>query len=105
VRAATENLAFMRGDCQLVAGEPAELGGPPQMIYVHPEDGSPFLLPQDDDHAIHMDVHYEVALDQSKPWPIRMSMLQHIESHRQALQALIPPAPAPAAPPAAPPQN
>lgn len=121
VRAATENLCFLKGDFQLVAGPPAapEPGPPspdgsptapvgppppPQMIFLHPEDGSPFLLPQDDDHLIHMDVHAEIALDPSKPWPTRQAMLMHIQSHRESLQSMIPAQPAPT-PPAMPPQN
>lgn len=78
-RARKENLCFQRGD--LVAVPQGE-GLPP--AFLHPEDESPFLLPQDDDHAIHIDVHNEVALDDSQPWPVRQAVLIHISEHRQA---------------------
>jgi hypothetical protein len=55
--------------------------------FLHPEDDSPLLLPQDDDHAIHIDVHNEVALDDSQQWPVRQAMLMHIATHRQAVMA------------------
>lgn len=77
-RARKENLCIQRGDLEEVM-----VGGFPTLI--HPEDGAPFLLPQDDDHAIHIDVHNEVALDDSQPWPVRQMMLMHIASHRQAV--------------------
>lgn len=78
-RARKENLCFQRGDLKAV---PQGEGLPP--AFVHPEDGAPFLLPQDDDHAIHIDVHNEVALDDSQPWPVRQVVLIHIAEHRQA---------------------
>jgi hypothetical protein len=81
-RARKENLCFQRGDLQAVPQGLPEEKLPP--AFVHPEDGSPFLLPQDDDHAIHIDVHNEVALDDSQPWPVRQAVLIHISEHRQA---------------------
>lgn len=77
-RARKENLCFQRGDV-------AEVKGPDGFpTFMHPEDQSPFLLPQDDDHVIHIDVHNEVALDDSQPWPVRQAVLMHIAEHRQA---------------------
>jgi hypothetical protein len=78
-RARKENLCIQRVD--VVEVEDAK--GFPVML--HPEDNSPFLLPQDDDHAVHIDVHNEIALDDSQPWPVRQMMLMHIASHRQAV--------------------
>jgi hypothetical protein len=78
-RARKENLSIQRGALK----EIADPQGFPTLI--HPEDGSPFLLPQDDDHPIHIDVHNEVALDDSQPWPVRQMMLMHIACHRQAV--------------------
>lgn len=78
-RARKENLCIQRQD---VVEKMDPKGFP---VLLHPEDGSPFLLPQDDDHAIHIDVHNEIALDDSQPWPVRQVMLMHIASHRQAV--------------------
>jgi len=77
-RARKENLNFQTGDVKeiMVEGFPT---------FLHVEDGSPFLLPQDDDHSIHIDVHNEVALDDSQAWPVRQAMLMHIATHRQAV--------------------
>ena len=77
-RARKENIDFQRGDIKevMVKGFPT---------FLHPEDGSPLLLPQDDDHAIHIDVHEEIALDDSQPFPVRQAMLMHIATHRQAV--------------------
>lgn len=77
-RARKENLLFQRNDFALVKGPD---GFP---TFIHPEDNSPFLLPQDDDHVIHIDVHNEVALDDSQPWPVRQAVLMHLAEHRQA---------------------
>lgn len=78
-RARKENLCLQRGDVK----EVMDPQGFP--VLIHPEDNSPLLLPQDDDHAIHIDVHNEVALDDSQLWPVRQMMLMHIASHRQAV--------------------
>lgn len=86
-RARRENLAFERG--AVVPQEiPGEDGRPPQILFLNAEDGSPLLLPEDDDHAIHMDVHSEIALDDTKEWPLRQAMLMHIAQHRQATMLL-----------------
>ena len=79
-RARTENLAFQKGDVKEIM-----LNGFP--TFIHPEDGSPFLLNQDDDHAIHIDIHSEISLDDSQPWPVRQMILMHLAEHRQAVMA------------------
>lgn len=60
----------------------------PQGPMMFNPDGSPLFLPFDDDHAIHIDVHNEIALDPSQPWPVRQMMLAHIAQHRTAEQQL-----------------
>lgn len=81
-RARRENLAIERGDAVLAEAKGVE-GGPPLLI--HPEDGSPFLLEADDDHEAHIRLHQEIALDDTKPWPVRQVMLFHIAAHRMVL--------------------
>jgi hypothetical protein len=54
---------------------------PPMLLHV---DLSPFLLEQDDDHEIHVRVHYELLKDDSIPWDVRQVVLAHVEEHRQA---------------------
>lgn len=54
---------------------------PPLILH---NDLSPFLLPQDDDHLIHIRVHYEVLKDDTIPWETRQVVLAHVEEHRQA---------------------
>lgn len=91
-RAKKENLDFLKGEVLVV----------PQGIQVDPQTGaaqeappailhtdlSPFLFPQDDDHQIHIECHYEVAKDDNVPWPVRQLVLGHIEEHRMALQQM-----------------
>jgi len=79
-KARAENLVFERGEAQPVVPPGGDPGFP---IYMNP-DGSPMLLTRDDDHGLHVERHNEIALDTSKPWPLRMAVLAHIEAHRQA---------------------
>lgn len=87
-RARHENLAIQKGEVQMVphpaASVPALVGMPG---LIHPEDGSPFLLPSDDDHAVHIEIHQEIGLDDSRPWPERQLALMHANEHRTILQA------------------
>jgi hypothetical protein len=84
-RARRENLAIERGAFQLIeAPENTPLEGSPALI--HPEDGSPFMLPSDDVHEMHIEIHQEIALDDTKPWPVRQVALLHISEHRGMLQ-------------------
>lgn len=88
-RARIENLAFQKGDYRVITApapgqEPQAPGGPPPVMMpaaVYP-DGSPFLLPSEDDDAIHIPVHQDVALDNSQPWPVRRAALLHLAEHR-----------------------
>lgn len=82
-KARTENLAFERG--KVVAVDPGDGSLP---IFFN-EDQSPLLLGRDDDHMLHIERHQELALDASKPWPLRMQVLAHIEAHRQATQMMM----------------
>lgn len=66
----------------------AQMGLPHGLMHL---DGAPFALPQDDDHLIHIDVAQEIALDDSKPWPMRQIALFHILEHRLMWQAQMPP--------------
>lgn len=87
-RARTENIAFEKGQFAQVA-----VAGPqgPMAVTIHPpaagEPVRPFLLADDDDHLIHIDVHQELALDETLPWPMRQAVLAHIAEHRARLQA------------------
>jgi len=56
----------------------------PQITFKNP-DGSDVLLPDDDDHAAHIDIHQEITLDVNKPWSVRQQLLEHCEDHRQFL--------------------
>lgn len=95
-RARSENLAFERGQIQLVPGQPqvdpmtgAVVMGPPSMVKVDPQTGevTPVHLPGHDDDLIHIEVHQEIGLDESKPWPVRQLILQHLEEHMAVIQA------------------
>lgn len=96
-RARGENLAIQREEFVIVPPPPetpqAALGV--LGAFVHP-DGSPFLLPQDDDHLVHISVHQELALDDTRPYEERTAALLHIAEHRAMLQQVLtaaPPAP------------
>lgn len=92
-RASKENLDFERGE-YLEAVTGVDPTGMPMVEFLH-QDGSPFLLPLDDDHAIHIDVHLQVALDDTKPWAMRQKVLAHTQRHRETLAMLTTPPPAP----------
>jgi len=89
-RARRENLALEKGEFQLVTPPPetpqAQLGVP--VAFLHPDGGS-FLLPQDDDHLIHIDVHSEISLDETKPLATRRATLMHVLEHRSIIQAQV----------------
>lgn len=96
-RARRENLAFERGE---FVEQIDPMAGVSVVQHV---DGSPFLLPQDDDHLIHIEQHHELLLDDTKPWEVRQAVLRHVESHRQSamMQAMAAAPPAQGAPPSA----
>lgn len=83
-KARRENLAIERGEFHVIpapALAPTEGGA----AFLHP-DGSPFLLPSLDDHQQHIRVHEEIALDNTKPWPLVQAMLLHIAEHQTVMQ-------------------
>jgi len=89
-RARRENLAIQQNAYQVVPPPP---GTPQQALgviaaFVH-EDGASFLLPEDDDHLIHIDVHQEIALDDTRPTEERTAALMHIAEHRAILRQQI----------------
>jgi hypothetical protein len=59
----------------------------PDPVTGEPVPAYPCLLPDDDDHLTHIDVHQEIALDPMQPWPLRQTALFHIAEHRMRLQA------------------
>ncbi len=74
----------------------------PVQTMTHP-DRSPFVLPDDDDHAIHLQVLDELALDESKPPKVRQAALALKAERRRTLdlqQADAAPEPQAGAPPA-----
>jgi len=78
-RARWLNLAIEKGEYRVQPAPPTadpRTGEPIEglMDVVFP-DGRPFVLPDDDDHAIHMLVLDEIALDEQKPWPTRQVAL------------------------------
>jgi hypothetical protein len=85
-KARTENLAMEKGE--VVADQ--QLGCvhvQPDPVTGEPVPAYPCLLPDDDDHLTHIDVHQEIALDPMQPWPLRQTALFHIAEHRMRLQA------------------
>lgn len=117
-KARKENLNFEKGLITMEQGPPAldpltgqpvidqATGQPqPQIIFRNP-DGSDVLLPDDDDHALHLEVHEEIVLDDAKPWKIRQMLIEHCQDHRQFLTppAGVMPAAAPGAAQAPPPK-
>ena len=83
-KARRENLAIEKGRFHVIdapGGSPTEGGA----AFLH-DDGSPFLLPSLDDHQEHIRVHEEIALDDTKPWPIREAILLHIAEHQSLIQ-------------------
>lgn len=98
-RARRINIAIERGEYQiqpvsLPEGPP--LPGEPEMLpQVLDKNGLPFVLPDDDDHAIHLLVLDELVLDDTKAPEIRAIAQMLKAERRQVLQAA-----AMAAPPA-----
>lgn len=95
-RARKENLDFEAGNYVEVPGMPtvdpmsgAVMPGQPQCMHIDPQTGQlyPFHLPGHDDDLIHIEVHNEIALDESKPWPVRLKTLLHIEEHQATMMA------------------
>lgn len=94
-KARSENLDFEKG---------LYVETPEGCLHLDPATGAPevpprpFLFPEEDDHLIHVDGHAEIALDETKPWPLRMAVLNHMKQHRQVLTAVLtamaPPPPA-----------
>lgn len=83
-RARSENLAFEKAQFKVIpAPEGTPTAGMP--AFLHP-DGGAFLLPADDNHETHIEVHQEIALDDSKPIELRTAVLLHIAEHRAMLQ-------------------
>ena len=90
-RARRENLAIERGEVQQILppqGTPTEGLG---YALVYP-DRTPLLLPADDEHAIHIPIHQDIALDDTLPWPTRQMALLHIAEHRAMAAAQLQPA-------------
>lgn len=82
-RARGENLAIERGQyLKIEHPEGSPIEGMPAIV--HP-DQTPFMLPADDDHMVHIAVHQEVALDDSRPWEHRQCALLHIAEHRMMM--------------------
>jgi hypothetical protein len=96
-KARLENEDFQDGKITMTQGPPAvdpQTGQPkvgpdgqpePQVVFKN-ADGSDVFLPDDDDHAAHLDVHAEIILDTKQPWPVRQMVMEHAEDHRQAMQ-------------------
>lgn len=89
-RARRENLAIEKGDLVMIthpAGSPLE--GMPGLVH---QDQTPYLLPSDDDHLIHIAICQELSLDDSKPWAVRQAALIHANEHRLVFQLSMQPA-------------
>ena len=118
-RARWINLALERGEYAVVPGQPVldpsdPTAAPIQVQDVVFPDGRPMVLPDDDDHAVHLMVLDELVLNEQKPWEVRqVAMLLKGQRRRvmdlAAADAAPPPAPGgppPAdGPPAPPPQG
>lgn len=83
-RARRENLAIQRGE--VIQGPVPEGSATEGLDFalVHP-DKTPFLLPADDDHQVHITIHQDIALDDTQPWELRKMALLHILEHRTML--------------------
>lgn len=95
-RARRENLAIEKKEYQVIPSPP---GSPQAQLgvlgaFLHPDGGS-FALPQDDDHLVHIAIHQELLLDDTRPLPVRQAAGLHIAEHRAFLQAQIVPQPKP----------
>lgn len=79
-RARLENLALEQGDYKLVlAPDGTGHAGMPDLIH---QDGSAFVLPTVDDHTLHIKIHKQIALDDTKPRDVRTVALMHIGIHQ-----------------------
>lgn len=103
-RARNENLAIERGQFVLTeatapGAEDPQTGAPlPVQVLLHPgAEQIPFLLSDDDDHTIHMEVLDELILDDAKPWPVRNAAMVHKREHRRVLTMLAQSQPPPGA--------
>ena len=89
-RARRENLAIQKQEYQVIPTPPdspqAALGV--LGVFLHP-DGTSWLLPQDDDHLIHIDIHQELFLDDTRPKDERLAAGLHIAEHRAVLQQVL----------------
>lgn len=91
-RARRENLDFLGGRVigipqgMAVDPESGEAQPAPPAI-LHP-DLTPLLYPEDDDHQVHIDVHYEVLKDDAVPFEVRQLVMLHIAEHRMALSVV-----------------
>lgn len=103
-RARWINLAIERGNYIVhppelpvfdpVTGE--EIQGLQELSY---PDGSPFVLPDDDDHVLHMQVLDDLILNDQKPQEVRQAA-QIVKGHRRRILEIDQaPPPAPAGPP------
>lgn len=86
-RARRQNLAIEKGEFKVIPPPPEAphqaLGIPYAFIGL---DGGAFVLPQDDDHLIAIDVHQEIALNDTKPLKTRQAALMLIAERRAFLQ-------------------
>jgi hypothetical protein len=84
-KARTENLAMEKGEVVATEQGCFHVGPDPVTGEIIPL--YPCLLPDDDDHLTHIDVHQEIALDPTQPWSLRQLALAAIAEHRERLQA------------------
>lgn len=87
-KARRENLAIEEEEFFVIpAPEMSPTAGGAAFMHIN-EQGEmegPFLLPNLDDHQRHIEVHNEIALDDTKPWPIREAVILHISEHQAML--------------------
>src|SRR6478736_2186176 len=84
-KARRENLAIENEQFFVVPAPPmSPTAGSAAFMHVGATDQpeGPFLLPNLDDHQRHIEVHNEIALDDTKPWPIREAVILHIAEHQ-----------------------
>jgi hypothetical protein len=87
-RARMENLAIERGQVVQIPAPPETPTAALGMALIN-VDKTPLLLPADDDHLIHIQVHQELSLDNTKPWPVREAALLHSAEHRMMLMQVM----------------
>lgn len=103
-RARWINLALEKGEYQVVAGQPIidpadPMAEPIEVQDVVFADGHPMVLPDDDDHALHLTILDELVLNEQKPWEVRqVAMLLKGQRRRVLDIAAADAAPPPAAP-------